>query len=832
MNKWYQSRVCKGILIGLAHVAIVIAVVSFVQLFEYHNVSFDVLLGSSGAEEYEDTEGFEQEVQDMSHDALYAVKHQQILETDGKYNPDKMVNIMTDEVAEKIPEDDNGIWYRLGDLIEWGEGNIYDSSISFIVCEKPDGTYDYYKNNEFNRLIAAGELKSVDNQEEVAAEAESVMSSDEAYGEYMYYGGELLNQEGDTAYVNYWEFYSSIGEEYLKVRDADLLSIVNSKTEWNGRLQEIIDMLESSIWEYYDYYTSYINGYDYLQEGNSNFAFLLVDTEAGKIYTNRQAYADYGAYERNIEEMANSGKYVVVSPILADFDTNIAAANASTWQQRMKATEFNDYVYAAAVDTTYPVQDVYYSYHQIYQKYNPVVAVGSLLVFILAVIWLTAIAGRTRTEEGLVLNKFDKWKTELAAALIIAAWVFMMWFIIETGPFTGTNSSDRAAAAIMGVITCALFLAGYLSLVRRIKAGTVWSNSILRWLWGHVGMVWEFIRAVFRSWHSTWKLLTLGAGFIVIHWIALGSFSAFPVFLALVLEAAAFIYLIREAMSRQKVRTGLRRIAEGEINYQIPVNRLVGEYKEIAERINRIGEGLDAAVEKSMRDERLKTDLITNVSHDIKTPLTSIINYVDLLKRENFKDPKIKNYLNVLESKAQRLKALTEDVVEASKVSSGNVNLEFMNVDLVEMLYQANGEFAERFSEKGLQVIMKLPEDPVLIRVDGRRMWRVLENIFNNAAKYAMNGTRIYGDMYIENGEVIFSMKNISANELNISPDELTERFIRGDDSRTTEGSGLGLSIAKSLTELQGGQFKIVIDGDLFKVILRFSRASEQRNTP
>ena len=220
----------------------------------------------------------------------------------------------------------------------------------------------------------------------------------------------------------------------------------------------------------------------------------------------------------------------------------------------------------------------------------------------------------------------------------------------------------------------------------------------------------------------------------------------------------------------------------------------------------------------------MKTELITNVSHDIKTPLTSIINYIDLLKRENLTDPKIVGYLEVLDAKAQRLKILTEDVVEASKASTGNITLEMTNLNLVEMLHQVIGEFQEKMEAKNLKLMVNLPDESVMIYADGRRMWRVLANIFNNTAKYAMEGTRVYIDLKKNGEKVCFSMKNISAEPLNISAEQLTERFIRGDSSRSTEGSGLGLSIAQSLTELQKGEFQVYLDGDLFKVMIVFSQ--------
>ncbi len=218
----------------------------------------------------------------------------------------------------------------------------------------------------------------------------------------------------------------------------------------------------------------------------------------------------------------------------------------------------------------------------------------------------------------------------------------------------------------------------------------------------------------------------------------------------------------------------------------------------------------------------MKTELITNVSHDIKTPLTSIINYVDLLKRENPEDPKIRGYLDVLENKAQRLKVLTEDVVEASKASTGNISLEMTELNFVELVNQVIGEFEEKFEERNLKMVVHFDEEEAIICADGRRLWRVLENVFGNVSKYAMENTRVYVDVKVDRPNVQLSLKNISAQPLNISADELTERFIRGDVSRNTEGSGLGLSIAKDLVQLQGGEFRLYLDGDLFKVTIEF----------
>ena len=242
----------------------------------------------------------------------------------------------------------------------------------------------------------------------------------------------------------------------------------------------------------------------------------------------------------------------------------------------------------------------------------------------------------------------------------------------------------------------------------------------------------------------------------------------------------------------------------------------------MGEHINNISSGLGTALMEQVKSERMKADLITNVSHDIKTPLTSIINYVDLIKREKIENPKVLAYLEVLDQKSQRLKTLTEDLVEASKASSGNLKLEMTDINLVELVQQTNGEFEEKFQLRHLELVSSLPDRSIFIAADGRRLWRVLENLYNNAFKYAMESSRVYVDLVQEGDRVAFTIKNVSASPLNISPDELTERFVRGDVARTTEGSGLGLSIAKDLTRLQNGVLEITIDGDLFKVQVSF----------
>ena len=241
--------------------------------------------------------------------------------------------------------------------------------------------------------------------------------------------------------------------------------------------------------------------------------------------------------------------------------------------------------------------------------------------------------------------------------------------------------------------------------------------------------------------------------------------------------------------------------------------------------MNNIGDGLLQAVDDSTKNERMKADLITNVSHDIKTPLTSIINYVNLIKREKIENERVQGYIRILDEKSQRLKQLTEDLVEASKISSGNVKLDIQTIDLVELVYQTSGEFNEKFEQKELTIVTKMPRNPVLIQADGRQLYRVIENLYNNVAKYALEKTRVYVEITNDDRQTVFSIKNVSERSLareNSNAGDLTERFTRGDVSRTTEGSGLGLSIAKNLTVLMGGFFDISVDGDLFKATITF----------
>ena len=480
-------------------------------------------------------------------------------------------------------------------------------------------------------------------------------------------------------------------------------------------------------------------------------------------------------------------------------------------------------------------------------RYSIIALIVGTILFLVSVVWFALTAGKRPEDEELHLAVFDRWKTEIGAGAVILLWTAVTWIMIGGGYMAGSwneiNSAisyyaeqfggvtqfysalftdalglyDVTVLFMYGVFTFFCFFWGYTSLVRRIKAKSLWKGSLLCALL-------SFGRRVIEAGSVTVRAGVLFFAFLFLQWIAILAHSGTTALLALASDIAAAWIVLSSAMAKCRIREGIEEIASGNLEHRIELKGLRGEARKLAEKVNDIGSGLNRAVDEAMRNERLKTDLITNVSHDIKTPLTSIINYVDILKRSNIADEKIQGYLDILEAKAQRLKTLTEDVVEASKVSSGNIILECMDVDLRELVQQTEGELAEKFAARRLTVVLNMPEVPAVIHVDGRRMWRVLENIFGNAAKYAMPGTRVYADLILSEEQVMFSLKNVSEQQLNFSADELTERFIRGDLSRSTEGSGLGLSIAKSLTAMQGGEFELYLDGDLFRVNILFPR--------
>lgn len=330
----------------------------------------------------------------------------------------------------------------------------------------------------------------------------------------------------------------------------------------------------------------------------------------------------------------------------------------------------------------------------------------------------------------------------------------------------------------------------------------------------------------------TKRITLIGLGCLIINWIgvligpAISRF--FTVIGSTIVLAFFIIYTLKTLAYASEIMEGTKKIKEGDLHYKIPIKGN-DNFTALAQDINNIGEGLEKSIDKQLKSERMKSELITNVSHDLKTPLTSIINYIELIKKEEDIKPKhLKDYVNVLDSKSKRLKLLIEDLFEASKVGSGNIELNMEKIDVKQLLRQSIGEMEEKLSDLNLDIKLNIPDDNIYIYADGKRMYRVFENLLSNIAKYSLSKTRVYIDLLENEDCVKLSMKNISSYELNFDPKEIMERFKRADESRNTEGSGLGLAIAKDLVNLQGGKFEINIDGDLFKSTLEFKKIKEK----
>lgn len=865
MNKWYRKTVTKVVLLVVAIISGAVCITSLLGALTLAGTSNPAEVWKLAGQPFEESADFNSMVQGMMRQVMERIRLERMFETDGSYSPDKLVDVVEYTKSGRISgENTSGVAYTLEELENWsedynsGEGDIYDTN-SVIVCERTDGSYYYYYLSDFITLLDNGqlslEMEDPDDTPEFLNGLENGELTSSGFYEFR-----ILNSSGEIEYTDCWNFGQALREKYAPDGAENLLQVVNGNPQLNGKLSIIYDDIASVLNSIYSDYQTYQSGWAYLGEGNTNFTYLYINEETKWVETNRSGYESYENAAENIKSMksGDSVKYMIVYPKLGDFETNMSISASSEWdavRSYENRRNFNS-TFAVAVDTDFPIRDQFYEGKINYEQNAPflqhslILAIVSGTLFLIAAVWLTMAAGRNEKDDELRLTAFDRWKTEIAAAVVIGVWICGTWLFAMSGSGISTVSQaadsasyymdaysydaplnyytglftnmlslfDITALFLYGLFTFSCFFLGYLSLVKRIKGKRLWADSLCR-------MLISFGAVVIGERAVTTKAAVIAGVFVILQWVALASGgSTVLVLLMLAVDIAVIYFILSNAVAKGRLKKGIEEISSGNMNYKVPLGGLQGANRKLAEQLNDIGGGLNKAVEEGMKNERLKTDLITNVSHDIKTPLTSIINYVDILKRENIQDPKIRGYLDILEAKAQRLKTLTEDVVEASKVSSGNIVLEYMDVDLVEMIQQTEGEFAEKFAARNLSVVVNLPEEPAVIHVDGRRMWRVLENIFGNAAKYAMPGTRVYADLSVDEENVSFSLKNVSEQQLNISADELTERFIRGDISRSTEGSGLGLSIAKSLAEMQGGRFELYLDGDLFRVNIRFPR--------
>ena len=566
---------------------------------------------------------------------------------------------------------------------------------------------------------------------------------------------------------------------------------------------------------------NYLTTYEY-----KNFKYLIIDNKNSVAYTNVEHTMFTDSIEEIKERLAKNSIY-----------WNYEKGNVNTSIEKLKLEEIRYKSIYKSIDdakkfSVYTSLENDLTYYDQYRTNKTVFDMAQILykpalyllplsiIAVLVLLIMNCFLIGLRNENGeVILNAFDK--TPLLVALIILFILFMIgcgFLIALTSENLTLILSGTAIGAVIGYISFVFFLE---TIIKRIKSRTLFRNTItyriLRWIK-------SLITSMTRNANMTVKLILIFIAFGILNIIGfiLSISEPIGIFILIAIWVYAFAKMHQWLVRYIEIKNAINEIYMGNTEVHLDEKRYKGSLNSMAIQVNDIAGGLSNAIQEKLKSERLKTELITNVSHDIKTPLTSIINYVDLLKKEKMPNEQAEEYLNILDNKSQRLKRLTEDLVEASKASSGNIKLNIEKLNVNELLKQVSGEFEDKFKSRNLEEVMSLPEKNVYINADSRYMYRILENMYSNISKYAMDNTRVYIDVIPNNNRITIQMKNISKEKLNISTEELMQRFVRGDSARNTEGSGLGLSIATSLTTLQGGTFNIYLDGDLYKVIIEF----------
>lgn len=590
-------------------------------------------------------------------------------------------------------------------------------------------------------------------------------------------------------------FYSDNPQSYYET----------SWCEWTTSryAQQIIDR--------YQYYDPSSLG-DWIQNKNTNFAFELYDQD-GTILEQSKLPETTG-FTKSYNFRISSG-----------YDK---AGEKIAQEEPLYVT------LKAYVESPLTASDGYWIASQIYRvayllrMWMILIAISSIFVFFVSLIYLLCAAGHRGKTEEVVPNLQDRIPLEIYFFLVVMAGAIPA-IIVQEFAFPFSSFSD--IVILLGALFyfVALGTTVLMTIATRLKMGKWWRNSITFWFF-HIG--WKFAVAVMTTARDaiaalpmTWKVAV--AWFLISSFYFANSYNSASVFFV---NSILMVVLLSVAAQLQKLKKAGEQLANGNLEYKVDISRMFRTFRRHGNNLNSLSKGALIAMEQKIKSERLKTELITNVSHDIKTPLTSIINYVDLLKKEALTGQAYE-YLEVLDRQSRRLKKLTEDLVEASKASTGNISANLVPTDLCELVHQAVAEYGEKLEKSALEVVTNTLDEPVYGLADGNLTWRVFSNLLSNACKYSQPGTRVYIEISKNKNFAMVSMKNISKEELNIAPDELMERFVRGDSSRATEGSGLGLNIARSLIELQKGKFILSIDGDLFKAFVQVPLAEEPKPT-
>lgn len=709
-----------------------------------------------------------------------------------------------------------------GDAAADGEDS---GSLTVSIEEKIDG-------GATEAAVYGTEVVAADLEPSVTRQgSQDAAFSDDCY--IAYYGGTkfVYSPDEDMFYSSEYGWYPIPNELYFLPEEVS----DNEMELYFSRFTGLGDILRLRIG---GEYLEYVRSVKDINFNERNLAYYV--RHNGKVYSNvtsREKATSCSAY-MTIQKTASDEYEVQFSNFK---NTYISSTYVTSLMQNLDSLTPDDKLYIG-IYTTYPYEDTFRQDDQIFSEYYsytlPALVIG--VVTAIAAIWLFVHilrrSGRISGDDTAVyLTPIDRIPVEILFIVGLAELIVIFAALESMAVSDSRSIAEITSLEYIMVVGCfeGLYLLGItwlLSIARQIKAGCLWQHSLIR-----SGYIFcrKLVQTVSRQKNLAAKTAECFAFYLLINGVLilmliLGVDNSAPLAslgaLLLIIGFNVYILIlqIRKAKGEESIREATKALAEGDLEYVAPKMKRLYTEQEIIDNIDHLSDGLHKAIEKSLYDERMKTELITNVSHDIKTPLTSIINYVELIKREEVDNEKVQHYLEVLDKKSQRLKQLTEDLVEVSRISSGNIELERVPIDFGELLRQAMGEFEDKFTEHELKMVERIPEEAYMIFADGRRTFRIMDNLLQNIYKYAMPGTRVYIDLTCENERVRLEIKNISKAPLNIEVSELMERFVRGDQSRTTEGSGLGLSIARDLVRMQDGEFQIYLDGDLFKVVIEF----------
>lgn len=630
-------------------------------------------------------------------------------------------------------------------------------------------------------------------------------------------GIDLSNNE--MLYVNHYLDFSDFRSEYstLVFYTVELHALL--KSEENIKTSE----------EFKGEVQLALNRYHYLRDRLSkyvNFAYYIKDLNTGEVVaTNVNSDDPVGVIKKQLSMLHYIQGQGIEGWWFAD---NIS--------EMLNRTSYE--VYTAVIDPLKKgdsLYDYYLSYKKSKVQVNLEIAflVASIVILLLSLVYLIYAAGKKKGKEGITSAWWDRC-FDLQTLLVFIAALNILYYL--------DNYHYGVSLEILLVLSIGFFIGLFyiLSVIRQIKAQTILNSllglKIFKKVRSTINEIRSFIKLCFNGKVFKVRILILFPIYVIINsilavviiicfdrWLngyydsSTGVVFSIVAMLFLAINGYAFYIIAKSLRDLPVIMEASKEMANGNLDYKLDTEKMAVTFAAFAENIQSLQTGLKKAVEDALKGERMKTDLITNVSHDLKTPLTSIINYVDLLKKEPIDNQKAQEYITVLDEKSSRLKVLIEDLIEASKASSGNLSVNIEKLDLCELVKQAFGEYREKFEKCGLDIRLNTAEKNIFIRADGKHMWRIIENLLSNVIKYSMKNSRVYVSITREDNYGVLTIKNISELPLEVPVEQLTERFVRGDRSRTTEGSGLGLSIVQSLASIQKGNFNIETDGDLFK---------------